>query len=340
MKIYFTNKYIIIAFSKKLFYNKNILPCQEQIKKKEVGVEMKENVNPFLAIKANYIQMNPAMKRIADVLLEDPPKRGGYTIGMLAEKSGVSNATVTRFVRALGFGNYKTFLRAIQESFEDGTGGAARSAMGQAVLYAGGFPNSRDAESVCRYVIGSEVEMLNDTLSLLDFDLMEKVAEMILESRQVLFMGEGHSYLAAQSACLRFRMLGVLCNCFGDFQNMISGVGMAEPGDLVVGISNMGYSSPVTECLTHAAKRGIQTVAVTGVKGSPVSQAADISIMTGFNYGSFSNQNQSTCYEPGSENMPQYSVIDSLYLMCVMRKDESFLERYYDTLALVDEKRL
>ena len=280
------------------------------------------------------------MKRIADVLLENPPKRGGYTIGMLAEKSGVSNATVTRFVRALGFENYKTFLRAIQESFEDERKGEKGLSSGQAVLYAGGFPNSRDAESVCRYVIGSEVEMLNDTLSLLDFELMEKVAEMILEARQVLFMGEGHSFLAAQSACLRFRMLGVLCNCFGDFQNMVSGVGMARPGDLVVGISNMGYSSPVTESLRHANERGIQTVAITGVKGSPVNQAADISIMTGFNYGSFSNQNQSTCYEPGSENMPQYSVIDSLYLMCVMRKDDSFLEQYYNTLALVDEKRL
>ncbi len=301
---------------------------------------MKENVNPFLAIKANYIQMNPAMKRIADVLLESPPKRGGYTIGMLAEKSRVSNATVTRFVRTLGFENYKTFLRAIQESFEDEQNGEKGLLSGQTVLYAGGFPNSRDAESVCRYVIGSEVEMLNDTLSLLDFDLMEKVAETILEARQVLFMGEGHSFLAAQSACLRFRMLGVLCNCFGDFQNMVSGVGMARPGDLVVGISNMGYSSPVTECLRHAGERGIQTVAITGVKGSPVNQAADISIMTGFNYGGFSNQSQSTCYEPGSENMPQYSVIDSLYLMCVMRKDESFLGRYYDTLALVDEKRL
>ena len=147
---------------------------------------MKENVNPFLAIKANYIQMNPAMKRIADVLLESPPKRGGYTIGMLAEKSRVSNATVTRFVRTLGFENYKTFLRAIQESFEDEQTGEKGLLSGQTVLYAGGFPNSRDAESVCRYVIGSEVEMLNDTLSLLDFDLMEKVAETILEARQVL----------------------------------------------------------------------------------------------------------------------------------------------------------
>lgn len=301
---------------------------------------MKGNVDPFLTIKANYVQMNPAMKRIADVLLENPSRNGGYTIGVLAEKSQVSNATVTRFVHALGFQNYKTFLRAIQESFAEKQKGAGHSSSSQTVLYAGGFPNSRDAESVCRYVIGSEVEMLNDTLSLLNFDVVEKVAEMILEARQVLFLGEGHSFLAAQSACLRFRMLGVLCNCFGDFQNMISGVGMAEPGDLVVGISNMGYSSPVTECLRHADGNGIQTVAITSVKGSPVNQAADISILTGFNYGSFSNQNQSTCYEPGSENMPQYSVIDSLYLICVMRKDPAFLQRYNETLALVDEKRL
>ncbi len=301
---------------------------------------MNEYVDPFLAIKTNYVQMNPAMKRIADVLLENPMKNGSYTIGMLAEKSGVSNATVTRFVHALGFDNYKTFLRAIQEYCAEKQGSTGHLLSSQTLLYAGGFPNSKDAESVCRYVIGSEVEMLNDTLSLLDFNLIEKVAEMILDARQVLFLGEGHSYLAAQSACLRFRMLGVLCNCFGDFQNMISGVGMAEPGDLVVGISNMGYSSPVTECLRHADKKKIQTVAITSVKGSPVNQAADVSILTGFNYGNFSNQSQSTCYEPGAENMPQYSIIDSLYLICVMRKDPAFLERYNETLTLVDAKRL
>ena len=59
------------------------------------------------------------------------------------------------------------------------------------MLYAGGFPNKQDPESVCRYVIGSEIEMLNDTLSLMDFSLMERVAELIDRARQVIFLGEG-----------------------------------------------------------------------------------------------------------------------------------------------------
>lgn len=298
---------------------------------------MKENRDLLLMIKANYIQMNPAMKRIADVLLEWMPEKGGYTIGTLADKSNVSNATVTRFAHFMGFENYKSFFRAIQEAYRNKQN--VQGASTPTVLFAGGYPNRQDAESACRYVIESEMEMLNDTLSLLDFELMDNVANMFLNARQVLFLGEGHSYLAAQSAQMRFQRLGILCNAYGDYHGMISGVCMSEPADIVVGISNMGCSAPVTECLELARKNGIGTIAITCVKGSPVDQAAEISLLTGFNYGSFSSKNLSTCYEPGSENLPQYSIVDCLYLICIMRRDEKILKRYNQTKKLIEEKR-
>ena len=114
---------------------------------------------------------------------------------------------------------------------------------------------------------------------------------------------------------------------------------MAKPGDLVIGISNMGHSPSVAEGLTMAREQGIPTVAITSVKGSPVDLAADHTILTGFNYCSFSKPSQATCYGPGSENLPQYSVIDCLYLMCVMRKDQDCLDRYYRSATLINEKR-
>lgn len=299
------------------------------------------HADPFLLIKLNYIQMNPAMKQIADVLLSRRTESSRMTIGELAAASGVSNATVTRFVQMLGFENYKAFSTSIQRFLQEKqTHPTMASPSSHAMLYAGGFPNRQDPESVCRYVIGSEIEMLNDTLSLMDFPLMEKVAELINSARQVIFLGEGYSHLAAESACSRFSRIGVLCSSPAGFHNTIPAVCMAKSGDLVVGISNMGHSPTVAEGLTMAREQGLPTVAITSVKGSPVDMVADHTILTGFNYCSFSKPSQATCYEPGSENLPQYSVIDCLYLMCVMRKDQECLDRYYRTSTLINAKRI
>ncbi len=293
----------------------------------------------ILEIKAKYAHMNPAMKRIADALLERTPNQNGYTIGALAQKSRVSNATVTRFVHYLGFENYKSFHREMQNAYALRRGEDQGEGVEPPFLFAGGFPNRKDAKSVCHYVLESEMEMLKDTLSLMDYELMEHVARIILNARQVLFVGEGYSYLAAQSACMRFRRLGVMCVAYADYHGMAAGVCMAKPDDLIVGISNMGGSALVTECLERARKNGAKTIAITSVKESPVDRAAEISLLTGFNYGSFSSMDRSTCYEPGSENIPQYSIIDCLYLICVTNMDESFLERYQETKAMIEEKR-
>ena len=63
------------------------------------------------------------------------------------------------------------------------------------------------------------------------------------------------------------------------------------------------------------------------------------SILTGFNYGNATEPNEIIGYEPGSENIPQHSVINCLYLMCVLRKDETFPEKYAETAMLIEGER-
>ncbi len=296
--------------------------------------------DPFLNIKVNYVQMKPAMKRIADVLMARQNCSDILNIGELAACSGVSNATVTRFVQMLGFENYKSFSHALQKHGREAENGASSNGGTRALIYAGGVPSGSDAESVCQYVIRSEIEMLNDTLSLMDYPTMEKVTQLLCNARQVLFIGEGRSYLAAQSACNRFAQIGILCSSHGSLHDMIPAVSMCKRGDLVIGISNMGRSSLVTECLTLARERGADTVAITCVKGSPVASAAQDTILMGFNYGNFASSGRIAGYKPGSENLPQYSIIDCLYLMCAMRQDRECLEQYDKASDRLDKSRL
>src|ERR1700749_669469 len=65
-----------------------------------------------------------ALQRVAEQVLADPAAASRATIVELAERSGTSPATVTRFCRALGFEGYADLRLAIAGE----TGRAARSA--------------------------------------------------------------------------------------------------------------------------------------------------------------------------------------------------------------------
>lgn len=293
--------------------------------------------DPFLTIKSNYTQFNPAMQRIADLVLTQSTELINSTIGQIAEKAGVSTASVTRFVQMLGYDNFKSFHRSLQQcllSHRLETKGQQNTS---SLLYGGGVPNTDDTAGICHYVIESEIEMLKDTLQLMDFDTIERVARRMIDARSIAFLGEGRSLLAAQSACTRFIRLGILCNAYGDFHSMISGLAALDERDLVIGISNMGRSSPVIQCVGYAREKGIPTVAVTSVKGSPLATEADELILTGLNYGNFANRTQATFYEPGSENLPQFSVVDCLYLLAGRLQKKDFLTRYYECAQMIDE---
>jgi DNA-binding MurR/RpiR family transcriptional regulator len=59
-----------------------------------------------------YPSLSEGHRKAADFVLQSPLDSATVTIEGLAEKSGTSTATVTRFVRALGYRNYGDFRAA------------------------------------------------------------------------------------------------------------------------------------------------------------------------------------------------------------------------------------
>lgn len=295
---------------------------------------MNSLANPILATKLHYMHFNPAMKRIADILITDTQSLLNCSIGDIAKKSNVSAASVTRFVQILGYKNFKAFRQSLQEYLLAGQEHPSAASSETAAAEASA------PESICNYVIQSEIEMLKDTLSLMDFPTMDKVAKKICGARHVIFLGEGRSYIAAQSACNRFDRLGILCSCYGDPHSMLPATGMAQPEDLIVGISNFGHSRPVVNCIKYAREHGVPTVAITSSQDSPLALQAESLIITGFNYSNLANQDEIICYEPTSENLPQFSVIDCLYLIAGNYQNKDCVNRYYECTRLIEAERI
>ncbi len=82
-------------------------------------------------VKAALPDLHPSERRIAEVLLSFPGELASYTGSELAQLSNVSNATVSRFVRRIGYGSYEEARQAVRAEqkagaplFRFGSGGA------------------------------------------------------------------------------------------------------------------------------------------------------------------------------------------------------------------------
>src|SRR2546429_2501648 len=121
-----------------------------------------------------------ALRRVADQVLADPAAAARATIVELAERSGTSPATVTRFCRALGFDGYADLRLGIASE----TGRAARQA-GWSVDIGREIQPDDSLERVLHQIMAADARALGDTSSLLDLGAGAPAADAIAASTPV-----------------------------------------------------------------------------------------------------------------------------------------------------------
>ncbi len=129
--------------------------------------------------------------------------------------------------------------------------------------------------------------------------LARKITEAVMDGKKVLWFGNGGSAADAQHLAAefvgRFRrerrplasialttdtsILTSIGNDYGYDQVFSRQVlALAEPGDVVVGISTSGNSRNVVEALEAARERGAYVVAMTGAGGGKMAALADATV--------------------------------------------------------------
>lgn len=83
--------------------------------------EFHENQSFLSRIRSSLPELHRAERKLGDFLLEFPGDLASYDAQELARLSGVSKATVSRFVRRIGFASYETARRAAREEQQSGS---------------------------------------------------------------------------------------------------------------------------------------------------------------------------------------------------------------------------
>ena len=254
-------------------------------------------------ILAKAPHMSAAMTKIADVLLQDLTAPLELSITELADKAGVSAATVTRFCRAVGYAGYVPFRVAVASAI--GRGDAQES--WHADIGRMFSPNDTPAETLSSLVRVHSTS-LTATADQIDVDQLSDIARRIVGCHHLDIYGIGGSGGMALELEVRLYRIGINAHAWHEVHGGLASASLQNDESVALAISNTGRTEDTIEMLAQARSSGAYTVAITTSSATPLAAIADAHV---------------TAFAPGGYLQPddlsakhaQLFVLDLLYLL-------------------------
>lgn len=272
-------------------------------------------------ITLNSGSLRKSETKVAEYVLAYPDETIQYSVSELAEQAGVSDPTVIRFCRGLGFKGFQDFKICLAQSVVPADRQIHESAR----------PNEPVPELV-RKVFDSNQAAIEDTLGTLDYKLIEKAIQDLSAADKIVFFGLGGSAVIAMDAYHKFFRLGIPCEWFNDGHLAVMSAAMMRPGQVLIAISHSGSSKDVVDAIEVAKEAGAATYAIVSHHTSPVSKAAGAalcvaSVETGYRF------------EPMASRIAQLSVIDVLSTGVAMSRGDEVRENLGKSRKALVRKR-
>ena len=221
---------------------------------------MAYSIDIISCITDRFMALTATEKRIAQFILDDVAAAAEMPIAELARLTDTSQASVTRFARALGCKDVRELKMKLAQSL----------AIGQRFIL-----DVPDLEGV-QGIYESIISVLETNRRALDLAALKRAVEWISDARQVLALGMGGgSTICAQEIQYRLFRLGlpVVSQSDGLFVRMMSSAVTAK--DVVIVLSLGGYTKEMIESAAIARQYGAKIVAITPPE-TPLAAQADI----------------------------------------------------------------
>lgn len=245
-------------------------------------------------IQSKLKSLTGSEKKVADYVLNNYMKVLDYTVTELAEKAGVSDATVVRFCRSAGYKGYQELKINL-----------AQDAIVPYKHLNNSLEEQDTPEQIVTKVLRSEMDTLEETIHILDMEELEQAARVIKNAERVVFFGAGGSIMVAHDAMHKFLKIGIHCIVEEDADVQAMESGLLREGDVAIAISHSGTNKSVLECLRNAKANGAVTVGLTTYGKSPMQRQCDYVLMTSTKETVFKS-------ESVTARIAQLAVIDSL----------------------------
>lgn len=283
---------------------------------------MSRLANALLHIRGTYPALRPAEKRVAQVILSNPREAVHYSITQLAEKAEVSDATVVKFCKRLGYKGYQEFKIML-----------AQDVAAKPQLIHGEVEPGNDVQTIKEKIFQANISALQETAQVLETEALERAVQALANAGEIHFYGVGASGIVALDAEQKFSRIGLRTSAFLDTHLQIARAVHLREGDVAVCLSFSGETVEIVEALRAAKQAGALTIAITSFSGSTLAREADVLLLT---------STQQNLFRSGAiaSRLTQLSTIDVLFIAVALVDHERAQEAIEKTRAILSQRRL
>lgn len=210
--------------------------------------------------------LQPAERRVAELIVESADLVVEWTAQELAERAGVGRATVVRTCQTVGYRGYPQ-LRVALAAELGGGGGDAAVDHGPGVL------------GRMRGEIDRLAASLPALASLLDADAVGEAVRLAASARRLLVLANGLSSPIANDLAMRLTASGRSAEFIADAIAQQIAARHLTAEDVCLVVSGSGANEASLRVATAAARGGATVIALTSFASSALTEAATLSLV-------------------------------------------------------------
>ncbi|MDB5765480.1 MAG: putative transcriptional regulator [Collimonas fungivorans] len=260
------------------------------------------------AIRTQIDLLSKSEKKVALTILDNPQLALAENITALAKNALVSEPTVVRFCRAIGYEGWHDFKLKLAQSLAVALPGANEM-----------LAQDDIAADLVNKICSRSINTLLDLRNHLSADAIQKALDVLLKANKIEFYGQGTSGIVAADAQHKFFRSGVPTVAYSDPHIHSIAASLLQPGDAVVAISQRGGNAALLRSVQLARKGGADII-VLGPSGTPLAELATVLVPIDLSFNT-------DPYTPISARLAHLVVIDILAVGLALKRGPEFRKK-------------
>jgi RpiR family carbohydrate utilization transcriptional regulator len=260
------------------------------------------------SIRTQLDSLSKSERKVALAVLKNPDLAVSGNITALAKNAQVSEPTVVRFCRALGYDGWHEFKLKLAQT------------LALALPDADQPPLQDDlAKDLVSKICSRSINTLLDLRNNLDAAAIERALNVLARANKIEFYGQGTSGIVAADAQHKFFRSGVPTVAYADPHIHNIAAALLSPGDAVVAISQRGNSTALLRSVQIARKTGADIIAL-APSGTPIADEATVLVPIDLSFAI-------DPYTPISARLAHLVVIDILAVGLALKRGPEFRKK-------------
>lgn len=253
------------------------------------------NESVLAQIERQLPELSTAEGKVARLILDQTQAVARCALAEVAKLAHVSEPTVIRFCRSIGYDGWPDFKIKLAASLMVGVPyvhSSLRAGDDTAVL----------AAKVLDNAVSALLRVRND----INADRLDTAIGLLAGARRIEFYGVGNSGIVAADAQHKFFRFDLSTVAYSDTHTQLMAASLLSPADVLVAISHSGRSKELLDAVRLARANGCPIVAITATN-TPLAQMATVLLRA-------DTQEDTDIYSPMISRLVHLALIDVLAL--------------------------